>query len=229
MNFTKIMVVSLAALAATASFASTPFNGWNYAIDASNDGSGGAIYEGHGLSFRVDAISVTFAISTNFPSGGVANGNTLNGSIGLGDLFINFSGNNLNTAGAFSQAGVYGVRFEAANDSLGNIGGSNTTLGVFNQVVAGTLTTSNNGYSSLQAYLNAGFGRNSMAMGDLNDSNVDVVPYLGNGDINANMLHGNLLGGITLLDRAALATMGLDFDHFGADPAGNAVYGFSMN
>src|SRR5205085_4785865 len=105
------------------------YNGWHYAIDSPNDGSGGSMYEMRGLAFMFAGNVSTFAVSSGLPLGGNAYGSARNGRINLGDLFLNFSGNNLTTPGAFSHAGVFGIRFDSGNDSLGNLSGSNASTG----------------------------------------------------------------------------------------------------
>ena len=66
-------------------------------------------------------------------------------------------------------------------------------------------------------------------MGDLQSTSGDVATYLGTGAMITSITGGTQLGGINLLDRTSLTALGLDFGHFGADPAGNNVYGLSFN
>lgn len=205
------------------------YNGWQYAIDSLNDGSGGSGYEVRGLAYQFVGNTARFAISSNMQPGGIAEAAARNGRISLGDLFLNFSGSNLNTAAAFSNPNVLAVRFDGTNDSLGNLNGSNTTTGVFTNVTAASFTTANHGYASLQAYVDAGFGRNTDAMGDLESSTGDVKSYLSSGTMYPNISSGTYAGGITLLDRSILTNAyGLDFAHFGANTAGAGVYGFEF-
>src|SRR6185436_2603878 len=107
------------------------------------------------------------ALSSGMPLGGIPWGGTRNGNIAYGDLFLNFSSHNLDTPGEFNDPNVFAIRFDAANDSLGNLGGSNTTLGLFANVTPIDLMLQNSGYGSLQQYYNYGFGAASGAMGDL--------------------------------------------------------------
>ena len=210
------------------------YNNWNYAIDSLNDASGGAVYELRGLALRSDGSDVLVAVSGSFPLTGVASSGALNGRISLGDFFFNFSNHNLDTAAKFTDPDVFGVRIASDNDSFGNTSSTpNTTTGVFSNITTAALASANNGYSTLQSYVTAGFGRSVDAMGDLEDNtnaSGDVVQYLSYNAMQTNIASGTLLGGITLLDRAALAAQGLDFGHFaGADPSGNLVYGFSFS
>lgn len=222
-------LAAIAGVVVAAANAGVTYNGWNYAIDAhgsEEDGSGGSDFYDKGLAFTMDATNVYFALSTNMPLGGNS-GNALNGTQAHGELFINFSAHNLDTQAEFTDSLVYAVRFAKDNDSLGNISGSNTTTGVFNNVTAVDLSTQNNGYATLQAYFNAGFARTVDSMADLEDSNGDVTAYLGNGAMYANISAGERLGGITRLGKSDLTALGLDFSNFNAE--GQKVYGFSFS
>lgn len=217
-----------------ASPAATLHNDWYYAIDSLNDGSGGSSYEVRGLAYRILGDKAYFAISSGMPLGGVASGASRNGAQSYGDLFLNFSSHNLDTAGEFTDANVFGVRFDSSNDSFGNMGGTNTTLGLFKTITPAALANVNNGYSTLKGYIDAGFGRTTDAMGDLEDSQSsggDVRAYLGYDIAMQTNIHaGTKIGDITLLNKTQLATQGLDYSFFtGADPSGNNVFGFSFD
>lgn len=226
------IVTAMAAVAACASVPSGAqlYNGWQYAIDSLNDGSGGAGYEMRGLAFRFVGNTAVFAVSSDMHLGGNVVSGVRNGTISLGDLFLNFSGNNLNTQAAFANSKVLAIRFDGTNDSLGNLAGSNTSTGVYKNITAASFTTQNHGYAGLQAYINAGFGRNPNAMADLESSTGDVTTYLSNGVMYPNMASGTFAGAITSLNRSTLqGTYGLDFSHFGADSAGVGMFGFSFD
>ncbi len=227
-------LMTLLAAAPHRAAAGVVYNNWNYAIDSLDDGSGGSQYELRGLAMRYDGPTVYVAISGGFPSAGIPVGGVLNGKISLGDMFFNFSNQNLDDASKFTDPGVFGVRFIADNDSFGNTAGTpNNTTGVFGKITTVGLAPVNTGYGSLLSYVGSGFGRSVAAMGDLQDSTSasgDVVQYLSYNAQQTNIESGVLLGGITSLDRAALEAQGLDFGHFaGADPGGNYVYGFSFS
>jgi uncharacterized protein (TIGR03382 family) len=228
-----IAVLALSALAQPAANAASFFNGWSYAIDSQDDGSpsSGGIFEYRGLALKVDGSKVYVAMSSQMPQAGNPWGGALNGAVNHGDLFLNFSGHNLATAASFNDPSVFALRFDPLNDSLGNVGGSNVTVGVFGNVTVSSLTTSNSGYATLADYA-GGWGRTVDAMADLEDSvNAagDVRQYLSGGAQYPNMLSGTKLGDIAMLDRLALASMGLDFGHFSADPGGNNVWGMSFD
>lgn len=228
-------LVTLAIGAPGVSNAGTSYNGWNYAIDSFSDGSGGAGFEERGLAFRQVGQTGYFAMSGDLPLAGVPYG-ALNGSVALGDLYLNFSSHNLDTLAEFTDPNVFAIRFAKNNDSLGNLGGSNTTLGLFRNVIPTSLMLANSGYGTLQAYL-AGHGAASHAMGDLNTVN-DVEAYFGDQVMYPNIgpmvgTNNVVVSGISdPLERAQLAGLGLDFAHFGADAGdsnGNRVFGFSFD
>ncbi len=211
-------------------YAGVNFGQWTYGIDSQNDGSGGAIYEDRGLAYSQQGSNLLIAISSGMKLGGNIEAGSLNGTVAHGDMFLNFSGHNLDAASKFNDPKVFGIRYDAANDSLGNTAARpNTTLGVYGGLSVTSMARQNLGYSSLQQYIDHGFGRTAAAMGDLQSSNVDVKGYLGSGLMMTSITSGNRLGDITLLDSASLAGRGLNFAHFGADPAGNYIYGFSFN
>lgn len=223
------LLAGLAALAIGISDAGagTIYKGWNYAIDSFTDGSGGASYEERGLAFRQSGTTGYFAITGGMPLTGVAVSGARNASIAPGDLYLNFSSHNLDTQAEFNDSRVFGIRFASANDSLGNLNGSNTTLGLYKDLsVVDLASPENNGYTTLQAYYNAGYGKPAANMGDL-DTTAEVIAYLGNGDMYANIARGTKLSDISLLNQTALGNLGLDFAHFNA--AGPQTFGFSFD
>lgn len=225
--FAAVLVAGASAPSVT--MAGVTFNDWNYAIDSQTDGSGaGNGFEMRGLAFREVNGMAYFAISGKAPLGGVAWGGALNNNISYGDLFLNFSSHNLDTAAEFNDPLVLGIRFAGSNDSLNNVNGSNQTLGLFDHLAPVSLMLQNSGYSTLQQYYNSGFGAASGAMGDLSTT-TSVINYLGNGAMLPNIGSGTKIGDIALMDRSALSSLGLDFAHFSADPNGNNVFGFALS
>jgi hypothetical protein len=213
--------------------AGTLYNGWNYAIDSFSDGSpaAGGQYEQYGLAFRQSGMTGYFAINGNMPLAGIGVSGARNGSVAHGDLFLNFSGQDLDNQPAFSQAGVFAIRFSSANDSLNNTGATpNGTLGLFSNLQVASLSGVNSGYASLKQYYDSGWGKPN-AMGDL-QTTAEVIDYLsidsqGNGPMYANITQGTKLSEIALLDKNALGSLGLDFAHFGT--VGSELFGFSVD
>jgi len=70
-------------------------NGWSYQYDAVGDGSGGSQYDIKGMAMSVQGGKLFVALTGGTPLTGVKHNGALNGTIGWGDLFFNFSGKNL--------------------------------------------------------------------------------------------------------------------------------------
>ena len=124
--------------------AGTFSNGWNYAIDAFDDGSGGSGFEIKGLAFHETADSVYVALTGGTPLGGISDSGVAGGSIAWGDMFFNFTGDDFQTAS--DNGSLFGIRFDGANES------GVDSLGVFSDVAAESDATLNDGYSNLDAY-----------------------------------------------------------------------------
>jgi hypothetical protein len=213
-----------AALAAVSSAsAGVLHNGWYYAIDANNDGAGGASFEYRGIAYQVKDGRVRFAVTGGMPLGGIADGNARRSNIANGDLFINMTGGNLNARSKFNNKKVIGVRFDLANDSFNDGGGT----GVFTDLDVVRVSHQNVGFGTLQDYIDAGWGRATDAMADLESSTGDVTTYFGNGNQWSNIRGGTKLGDINMLTGGDLSGLGLDFGHFGA--AGTHTFGFSFD
>ncbi|MFA7235335.1 MAG: PEP-CTERM sorting domain-containing protein [Phycisphaeraceae bacterium] len=229
----RIFAASLLLCLAANVNAGTLHNNWTYALDSTSDGSGGSSYELLGIAYKQVGSQLFFAFSSNMPVTGNSESNARNGYISPGDLFLNFSTHNLDSAADFSDPAVFAVRFSAYNDSLGNKKShghfTNTTLGLYSDITPVSMSSSNEGYSTLQAYINAGHGENQKSMGDLQSTVNDVVPYLGNGAMLTNISAGTRDAGITLLNDSQLVTDGIDFTHFGSQYAGSEIYGFVLD
>jgi hypothetical protein len=229
-RFGPTLLGCLVALAIGASNANagTLYNGWNYAIDSFIDGSpaAGGQYEQYGLAFRQSGMTGYFAINGNMPLAGIGASGARNGTVAHGDLFLNFSGQDLDNQPAFSQAGVFAIRFSSANDSLNNTGATpNGTLGLFSNLQVASLSGVNSGYASLKQYYDFGWGKPN-AMGDLQTTG-EVIDYLSDGQMYGNITQGTKLSEIASLDKNALGSLGLDFAHFGT--VGSELFGFSVD
>lgn len=188
------------------------YNGWNYGIDAFNDGSGGVDYDIKGLAVKdtTDSIFVAF-------SGGL--GVEENSSkITWGDLFFNFSGQDFKTAS--EEGSLVGIKF-ANNDS-------GLTAGLYSNAGASNIVNrDHNTYSSLKAYYNSGFNKSDTYGTDLN-TNAKTYQYLYGDAVaqnpttsNTPLLNvigsGTWLGGFDLLDLNQLTAEGLNFGYFNAN------------
>ena len=215
---------SLIGLSGQSAQAGQFYDGWNYAIDSFSDGSGGSVYELKGLAVKKTSDSIFVAITGNMP----ITGNSSN--IGFGDLFFNFSGNSFAEANASSS--LLGVRFAGTNES----GVSST--GVYQNANAKSVTSTNNGYSSLKQYYDSGFDKVNTQGTDLSTADSVYRYYFGDtvadnpttsntGSILNVINSGTKVADITLLTRRELNTAGLKFANFGA--AGSKTIGFKFD
>ena len=122
---------------------------WTYILDSFNDGTeaqtvgDASAFELYGMAYRQQGNAFTFAINSNLPVNQPYNqpNTALNGSINYGDLLLNFS-----DSSQFDQAdSLYGIRFDAANDT-------GLALGLYRDVMAQSLSLVNDGYESFAAY-----------------------------------------------------------------------------
>ncbi len=205
------------------------YQDWNYGIDAFNDGSGGSQYEIKGMAIKETADSIFVALTGGTPLTGVSDSMAADGNIGWGDLFFNFSGKDFQTAS--NEGSLFGVRFAGTNDSFVN------QVGVYGNVKADSVTTTNHGYGSLKQYYNAGWEKTNTQGTDLPTANaaynyfygstVARNPTTSNTPILNAIKSGNFLGGIDLLNITELNQAGLDFGHFSAN--GSQTVGFKFN
>jgi MYXO-CTERM domain-containing protein len=228
-----IVPLGLAITAQLPAQASTFSNGWYYVNDSLNDGSniwgiGNKSgkpsnynrYEINGLAIKQEGTEFIVAINSYTPQGGLM----INGSdyrlptasdtnpITFGDLFLNFSGKSFNQA--MSSGDLFGVRFDARNDS--GVG-----LGVFQNVQAKSVAAQNSGYSSLQQYLDH---TGSVAgMGDINPTNNSY--FVKSDPIKAVIQSGNKIGDVTLV--SDFSATGLNVNLLG--PTNGKIQGFRFD
>ncbi|MGI0486795.1 PEP-CTERM sorting domain-containing protein [Pantanalinema rosaneae CENA516] len=186
---------------------------WSYSLDAVGDGSGGSVYDIRGMAMRIVGDELHVALNSNLAITGTSHSRAADGNIGWGDLFFNFTGKSFNEA----QGSLFGVRFASTNDSP-------VAVGVYSNVQATSVTSTNDGYSSLNQYYNAGFDRaNTMGSEGLTTKTQVLNYFGGNGPINNVIGSGNQIGGITMLSASLLSGL-----NFGSN-AGSQTFGFSLN
>ncbi|WP_204106740.1 MULTISPECIES: PEP-CTERM sorting domain-containing protein [Spirulina sp. CCY15215] len=217
-------------------------NGWNYGIDALNDGSGGENYNIRGLAIKEtdDQIFVGFTGGTKWDghNDSLAGG----GKIGWGDLFFNFSPEANFTDlvadyGSYTDSQkVYDVKDEYKGSLLAVKFAPNDQGGEFGLYSVDSLkgiTRDNSGYKHINHYDNSGFLQDENAMGTDLSSKASVKDYFGTNQRILNVVEeGTKLAGITQLDEAALTAKGLNFDNFlgGVNTEGyKSTFGFSLN
>ncbi len=207
------------------------YNNWNYSIDSFTDGSGGESFNIKGMAIKQTNDFVYVGITGGTPLGGVAWNGALNNNISYGDLFLNFTGQNFQTAQGNNE--LFGVRFAQNNDTP-------VALGVYKNVQAFSQTTSNSGYGSLRQYYTTNSNQYNVANTQGTDlptaqsvynylypSNVANNPTTSNTPILTEILSGNKIGDVTALTSTQLSALGLNFGNFNA--SGTQTFGFKFN
>ena len=210
------------ALTGQNALAGTLHNTWTYSIDSFKDGTEGSTigntskFEFYGMAFRETSDRVYFAINSNLSTNGYAYGSATNGKISYGDLFLNF-----NNPASFNQANgnLFAIRFDATNDT-------GMSLGLYGNVSAKSVTKLNSGYGSMNQHTQtvANLG-GAASYGDLAANN---SYFNGTQAASTTISSGTFLGAVSsLMSKTDLASMGLDFDHFGTK--GTQTFGFSVD
>jgi len=221
-------IACLVCITGQAAHAGSFHNGWNYGIDAFNDGSGGSNYEIKGMAIKDTADSVFVALTGGTPLEGISDNRAMGKSIGWGDLFLNFSGKNFSTA--LADGDIYGVRFAAESDS-------DLETGVYQVDSLAAIGKQNRGYNNLKKYYNK-FPHATLGT-DL-PTPTDTYTYLYGSDVASNPTENNtpLLnmidsgtrqGGIELLDFTQLTGEGLDFTGVDGGMLGPETFGFRFD
>lgn len=180
--------------------------GWQYAIDSYTDGVagnnvGGNAYEIYSMGVKETSDSIFVAIKSNTPYAGNPERRAQNGTIALGDLFINLDALELNFQQASDAGSLYAVRFVANNDS------GVPELGVYSNVTAKSVTGINSGFRSIQEYNeHVTDKKKTPNFGDL-PANTDYFDREGSLNVIAS---GNFLTGLTLLSKTELKAAGFN-------------------
>ncbi len=213
-----------AVVAPQAAQAGEIFNGWNYSIDSFKDGTEGSVignksaFEFYGLAFREYDDKVVFAVNSNLSLDGYLSKGARGGSIGYGDLFINFADTD-NFANAEGSSDLYAVKF-AQNDTT-------QSIGLYSDVTSQSLTTVNQGYSSIKQNTNTVSGlkvsKNEKGEASFGDLEANTTYFNQNAAARTNMKSGTYASSVTMLDSF---DSDLDFGNFGA--VGKYTFGFSV-
>jgi len=207
-------------LAAETARAATLSGDWYYSIDSFNDSThgnyvGDTIYEIYGMAMKQTADEVIFAVNSHLPIEGIYS-EYAEENVGWGDLLLNFTGQNLDTASATSQ--LWGIRW-ANNDDSGA-----TQLGVYNNVSAKSVAKENGlRLDNLQEYNNhvSEYG-GPPSIGDLPADD----PYFNPDRHIQNVIaSGTRVGDVNGLEN--INNLGLNFAQFGA--TGNHTLAFSFD
>ncbi|MGK7918456.1 MAG: XDD3 family exosortase-dependent surface protein, partial [Trichodesmium sp.] len=142
---------------------------WRIVQDSFSDGTGGGTvgastnFEMFGMAAKVENGQAYFAFNGNLAL-------EKSGVIGQGDLFLNFTGKSFKDASA--QEKLFAVHF-ASNDA----GDGSMADGLYKDVRAKSVTSSNSGHSGFQSYRNyVGNKGGNVEFGDLTDQ--EALEYL---------------------------------------------------
>lgn len=202
---------------------------WNYSIDALKDGYDRTTHNYRGLALTEANGQYIFALS-----GGLDYNEESDLNITHGDLFLNFSGENFNLANGGDK--VFGVKFAPENDT-------DLALGLYSNVVAGDINNFANidhtpRWNSLRDYYSSGYGKVNSYGTDLNSiplaydyfSSKTIEQTTDQNTLFMNGIQsGTKIGDVSLLDQATLAGLGLDFEYFGDDAVGSAIFGIAID
>lgn len=239
--------LAIASAAIAAPQAAQAFS-WNYGMDSSTDGTGslfdsglssGGIrrgsamvggygiglnskFEAFGMAYTADENTVTFAFNANFGINGHAYSRAADGNIGWGDMFLNLDPSK-NFTDSKAAGSVLGIRFASGNDS--GIAAGET--GIYSGISTMNVTQTNSGWNSYSDYNN--YVSRNRGQVELIDgmSAAEAQGYLGSHGQNV-ISSGQKMGDITVLDKAALTDMGLDFGSQAGGYNQAQVLGFSF-
>lgn len=178
--------------------------GWVYTKDSIDDSTGpspeynstkvgNAYFEIYGLAVKADQNTVTVAINSRLPVGGIS---YKKADITWGDIVFDFDGKK------------YGVRFDSSNDSLT----SNAALGLYEVTGLKSVSKANKGHKNFTSYKN--YVTNKGGEPSLGDLPMLNNGYFGNKDkIPTSIKTGVKItnDGFEMLDATQLAAKGLDF------------------
>jgi hypothetical protein len=200
-----------------------------YTADSFTDGVtgsvvGGGAFELYGIGYVQQGNALFIGLNTNLPIGGFVDPSVAGGSIAWGDMFFNFSDPALDLTfeEALGAGWVYGIRFDAANDS-------SVPLGVYQVTTTKSVVETNNGFESFQEYIDRVNAVNG------NPTLGEAIPldgsYLSNTGLPQNEIaEGDFLGEVTFI--ADFSTVGFAPD-FGFGTAlsqtGSFTYGFQVD
>lgn len=199
----------------------------HYTPDSFTDGVSGWIVGGPNSTFELYGIGYTqidstlyVGLNTNLPIGGSPNSQVQGGTVTWGDMFFNFSTQPFAIAVETDQ--VYGVRFDAHNDS------SMPHLGLYQVQQTGSVTSDNSGFDALAQYqsvVTSAGGTPSLGAIPLDGS------YLSASTLPQNVIaQGSLLAGqVSFIDDFSTVGLPSDFGFStGLPQTGRYTYGFSV-
>jgi hypothetical protein len=228
LGFSSLFILGLSGLVASEAKATLL---WKYTNDSPNDavdssgvGTGATPgYEMYGMAYSYDQKMDRFyvAINSNLPQVGFDK-DASGGNIVYGDVFLNFADTK-----SFNNANgnLFAVRF-ADND------GSVTEKGLYKNVTAKSVTTTNYGFASLEDYKQT--AGTAASLGDIDNSGTSsgTWDYLDNNGSNPTEILNVIASGEKVTDDGFASLNELDLKGLGLDfgtSVGSQTYGFGFN
>jgi hypothetical protein len=235
LNFKSLLTITAATVSAVAVAGQPVLAGgfntlnsdWNIVLDSFTDGTTNnniglnSDYQMFGMAAKVVDGEAYFAIHGNLDLGGKNN-------VGYGDLFFNFSDKSFKDASAAEE--LFAVHF-APNDT------GNSNFGLYQNVKAKSVTSSNSGHAGFQAYQNKVVNKGgTVGFGDLTTAEAqEYLTALNGGHQDGNYSIQNVIktgtkvadDGFAMLSAADLA--GLDFGTSGSAFNKEKTFGFKFD
>ncbi|MBP0028701.1 XDD3 family exosortase-dependent surface protein [Roseofilum sp. Guam] len=238
---TTACLLSMTGVAQAGSF----YNGWNYARDYSNDGTGGyswvdgrkvSGYEMYGMAVHQEGDTITVGINANLALDGRYHSGAKDKNIGWGDFLFSVGGQE------------YGIHFAETNDSFGrglknaaqDTAQGTNPLGLYKDITTKNVSARNSGWSTIQKHYNHTKNRSL----NVQDRNAGIKSF-GDFDASETSFYTAKRGAPTsiasgtkvendnfqLLSQSQLSSLGLDFGGafgVGNNKLGATTFGFSF-
>ncbi len=195
---------------------------WQYAFDLFNDGYTGASFgasssfEFYGMAVAEDENSIFLALNSNLKIDGYSLESASGKVVDWGDIFLNFSGKDYDTA--IADGDMFGIHFTGESDS------GVQENGLYKVKTSANVAGENVGFDTLQEHTTHN-NYNRQGVG-----NVDHADYF-NADASLKnvILDGTKIGDIAFLDESQLSAKGLNFFAQNAGSVGTQTFGFSFS
>ena len=221
-NFAAIIGATTLSIAAVSPAQAVPIPTptWQYAFDRFDDGyEAGKFginskFEFYGMAVAEDENSILLALNSNLKLDGYKLGSASGGVVDWGDIFLNFSGKDYNTA--IANGDMFGIHFTDTSDS------GVSQNGLYKVNTAKNVAGTNSGFKTLQSHTNQ---NKRQGVG-----NVPHTTYFqATSDLKNVILDGDKIGEIAFLDKTALTNYGLNFLAQNAGAIGTQTFGFSFS
>lgn len=207
-------------------------SGWDYAIGASGNGTGGDVFDYKGIALKETEDTLFVALNTNMTLAGAnwtSGGRTE--TINYGDLFFNFSGKSFKEA---SDQGLLSAVHFATQGSDSGV----SQVGLYSNVKAKSVARYNFGWNNVSDWSNSNWVKGNNSYGDMTSSDAYFAGQQSgsgltvNGKAQGAILNsidsGKKVGDIMMMNNSQLTAAGLNFGKFGTAANGTQTLGFSF-